>query len=73
MTSVQRATVVTTNPPVNGNQQNIQLALFHTDGSQVVPIKKGPAQANSTATDVAGLVVDFNALLLKLRNAGVIA
>lgn len=31
------------------------------------------AQANSTATDVAGLVADFNALLAKLRTAGVIA
>jgi len=30
------------------------------------------AQANSTATDVAGLVTDFNALLAKLRTAGVI-
>ncbi|PJN53661.1 hypothetical protein PAEVO_03820 [Paenibacillus sp. GM2FR] len=33
---------------------------------------KAPAQANSTATDVAGLVADFNALLAKLRTAGVI-
>lgn len=32
-----------------------------------------PAQADSTATDVAGLVTDFNALLLKLRNAGYLA
>lgn len=31
------------------------------------------AQANSTASDVAGLVTDFNALLAKLRTAGVIA
>lgn len=31
------------------------------------------AQANSTATDVAGLVTDFNALLAKLRTRGVIA
>jgi Head fiber protein. len=27
-------------------------------------------QANSTATDVAGLVTDFNALLAKLKTAG---
>lgn len=27
-------------------------------------------QANSTATDVAGLVTDFNALLAKLKAAG---
>lgn len=31
------------------------------------------AQANSTATDVAGVVTDLNALLAKLRTAGVIA
>lgn len=31
------------------------------------------AQANSTATDAAGVVTDFNALLVKLRAAGVIA
>lgn len=31
------------------------------------------AQANSTASDVAGLVTDFNALLVKLRAAGVLA
>lgn len=32
-----------------------------------------PAQANSVAADVATLVADFNALLAKLRAAGVIA
>ena len=31
------------------------------------------AQADSTATDVAGLVTDFNALLAKLRAAGIMA
>ncbi|MDL5351211.1 head fiber protein [Microbacterium sp. zg-YB36] len=36
-------------------------------------VKRAAAQANSTATDVAGLVADFNALLAKLRTAGVIA
>jgi hypothetical protein len=36
-------------------------------------ITQQPAQADSTATDVAGLVADFNALLAKLRTAGVIA
>ena len=30
-------------------------------------------QANSTATDVAGLVADFNALLAKLQAAGLMA
>jgi len=31
---------------------------------------KAATQANSTATDVAGLVTDFNALLAKLKTAG---
>lgn len=34
---------------------------------------KAVAQADSVATDVAGLVADFNALLAKLRTAGIIA
>ena len=34
-------------------------------------VKQATNQANSTATDVAGLVTDFNALLLKLKTAGI--
>lgn len=37
------------------------------DGSEVSP---AAFQANSVATDVEGLVADFNALLTKLRAAG---
>ena len=33
-------------------------------------VKKMAAQADSTATDVAGLLADFNALLEKARTAG---
>ncbi len=33
-------------------------------------VKKMAAQTDSTATDVAGLVTDFNALLAKARTAG---
>jgi hypothetical protein len=36
-------------------------------------VLRAASQANSTATDVAGLVTDFNALLAKLRTAGIIA
>jgi len=36
-------------------------------------VLQAPAQADSTATDVAGLVTDLNAILAKLRTAGVIA
>lgn len=37
------------------------------------PIPKAATQADSTAEDVAGLVADFNALLAKLRAAGLLA
>ncbi|WP_110869380.1 head fiber protein [Cronobacter sakazakii] len=33
-------------------------------------VKKMAAQANSTATDVAGVVTDLNALISKLKTAG---
>lgn len=36
-------------------------------------VLQAAAQANSAATDVAGLLADFNSLLAKLRTAGVIA
>jgi hypothetical protein len=36
-------------------------------------VKQVAAQANSTATDATGLVSDFNALLAKLRTAGILA
>lgn len=38
--------------------------------STVGGVKKMTTQANSTATDVEGLVEDFNALLAKLKTAG---
>jgi hypothetical protein len=36
-------------------------------------IPKMTTQANSTATDIAGLVADFNALLAKLKSAGLMS
>jgi hypothetical protein len=38
----------------------------------VVP-KKMPLQADTTAADLTALKADFNALLLKLKNAGLMA
>lgn len=38
--------------------------------SAIGGVKKMAAQADSTATDVAGLLTDFNALLAKARTAG---
>ena len=36
-------------------------------------VKQAAAQDNSTATDASGIVTDFNALLEKLRTAGILA
>ena len=36
-------------------------------------VKKAATQADSTATDAEGLVSDFNALLAKLKAAGIMA
>ncbi|MFV8904582.1 head fiber protein [Serratia fonticola] len=36
-------------------------------------VKQAATQANSSATDVAGLVTDVNALLAKLKAAGIMA
>lgn len=37
------------------------------------PMKKAAAQADTVAADLAALKVDFNALLAKLRAAGIMA
>ncbi|WP_420887504.1 head fiber protein [Brevibacillus formosus] len=44
-----------------------------TDLAAKLTATKASAQADSTATDVAGLVADFNSLLAKLRTAGILA
>ncbi|MEC0139730.1 head fiber protein [Paenibacillus macerans] len=38
--------------------------------SAIGGVKKMATQANSAATDVTGLVADFNALLAKMKSAG---
>ncbi|MED0799322.1 head fiber protein [Bacillus inaquosorum] len=50
------------------NVTGLQTAL---DGK--LTASKAATQANSTATDVAGLVTDFNALIAKLKAAGLMA
>lgn len=42
-------------------------------GATVTGLPKAEAQADSVATTIEGLVTDFNALLAKLRAAGIIA
>lgn len=47
-------------------------ADIKVDGTSVVnPVCE--AEADSTASDVAGIVADFNSLLAKLRTAGILA
>lgn len=40
------------------------------EGASVTGLPTAENQAESTATDVAGLVTDFNAVLVKLKAAG---
>lgn len=51
---------------------SMEISLFDTAGAPVTIPKPAAAQANSTATDTAGMVTDFNALLAKLRSAGLL-
>jgi hypothetical protein len=57
----------------NSNQKPIKIILVDTAGNAVQPLVKQAAQADSVASTVGGLVTDFNALLAKLRLAGVIS
>lgn len=62
--------------PVNSAAKNgstLRLALQNADGSVASTIIQQPAQADTTAADLAALKVDFNALLAKLRAANVLA
>lgn len=43
------------------------------EGASVTGLPAAAHQADSTATDAAGLVTDFNALLTKLKAAGLMA
>lgn len=58
-------------PPKNLGQ--FDLILINAAGSPVTTVVKQAAQADSVATTVAGLVTDFNALLAKLRSAGILS
>lgn len=61
------ATAVVANmDDVDGEAYTLPAATTNALGG----VKKMAAQADSTATDVAGLVTDLNALLAKARTAG---
>jgi hypothetical protein len=70
---------------MNELNNEFSTANYQTDGEWVIggkltilpdaavtglPIPAAANQANSTATDAAGLVTDFNALLAKLKAVG---
>jgi len=57
----------------NGEKTVIGGTLEIKPGATVTGLPKATAQADSTATTVAGLVADFNSLLAKLRTAGYLA
>lgn len=72
---------------LNPNMGVQQFALFYEDGTPFDPetavpnasttvkgvVNQMPAQADTAASDVAGLVTAHNALLAKLRTAGLLA
>ena len=53
-----------------GDKTVIGGALEIKQGASVTGLPIAENQADSTATDVAGLTTDFNALLAKLKAAG---
>lgn len=82
--TVEQARLVTTQAAIIPGQAVTELALFTASGTPVtLPVnatttvaglvKKMPAQADSTAVDVAALNVQFNLLLAKLRTAGILS
>lgn len=56
-----------------GDKTVIGGTLEIKSGATLIGLPEAAAQADSTATDAAGLVTDFNALLAKLRAAGLMA
>lgn len=52
--------------------QKDNIIKYVTEATAAVD-KQAATQADSTATDVAGLVTDFNALLSKLKAVGLMA
>lgn len=69
--------VVTSKAAMDSSTTPMLLCLFKSDGTPYVPLEgttnQMPVQAATTAVDLAALKVDFNALLTKLKNAGLMA
>ena len=65
--------VVVDQDAINPHQTVHELALFNADGTARTVATQAAAQADSTADTIPEIVADFNALLAKLRAAGVMA
>ena len=63
--------IVVSQAAVNTKQLTGQIALFNANGTPKTIATPATAQVDSVAATVAALVTDFNALLAKLRAAGV--
>lgn len=66
------AYVVQEDSPQSGSEP-VQIGFYTTDGTPLAVGAEMPVQADSVAADVATLKTDFNALLTKLKNAGLMA
>ncbi|HDR5276054.1 hypothetical protein FC677_16030 [Bacillus cereus] len=60
-------------PPSTHNHTIANVTSLQTSLDAKLTASKAASQANSTATDVASLVTDFNALLTKLKTAGLMS
>lgn len=65
--------VVVAGTTMKNDKTTAEISLFNADGTAVTPLKKQAAQADTVAADLTAMKVDFNALLAKLRLAGVIS
>ena len=69
--------VVTAKASMDASTTPLLLCLFKSDGTPFEPLEgtdnQMPLQADTVAADLAALKVDFNALLTKLKNAGLMA
>jgi hypothetical protein len=70
---ITKAIVTTGAANLDLHQTQEEIQLYAPNGAAAGVVVKQAAQADSTATDVPGLKTDFNALLAKLRSAGVIS
>lgn len=84
--AVTQAVVIAGSPAANEYKTQLMLALFNEDGTpwtaggavgaattaNAGTVKKMPAQVDTVAADLTALKVDFNALLAKMRTAGML-